>query len=376
MKKTVLTGCFVWIITAALAQEVITPVQYIDRYKEIAISEMKRTGVPAAITLAQGLLETESGNGELVKKSNNHFGIKCKSGWTSASVSYDDDAKGECFRQYNTAEESYRDHSDFLRNSQRYSSLFNLDITDYKGWAYGLKKAGYATNPAYSQMLIKNIERYNLQQYTVLAADQVPVVDSGIVENNKEDEIVAEAKIVTDSDTRTSNNKHLSINGSKCLYINKGTSLLAVASENNISLSKLLAFNDLTEDGLLAKDQYIFTEKKPKTGDKAYCVTAAGESLYDVAQRNGIQLKSLLEYNQLVGSEYIDAGTRLYLQPVITAAPKAQVIAHKTITHVVQPKESLYSIAKKYNTSVAKLRDWNKLRNEAVSAGQRLKVSQ
>src|SRR5882757_8211664 len=143
---------------SAVSAQTITAEQYIEMYKDIAIREMKRMGVPASITLAQGLLETENGNGELVKKSNNHFGIKCKSSWSGGSVSHDDDANGECFRKYSKAEDSYRDHSNFLRGSERYASLFKLAPTDYKGWAYGLKKAGYATNPSYPAILIKSIE--------------------------------------------------------------------------------------------------------------------------------------------------------------------------------------------------------------------------
>jgi LysM repeat protein len=375
MKQTAITIFLIFISVMALSQEVITPAQYVERYKEIAISEMRRTGVPAAITLAQGLLETESGNGELVKKSNNHFGIKCKSGWTSASVSYDDDAKGECFRQYNTAAESYRDHSDFLRNGQRYSFLFSLDVTDYKGWAYGLKKAGYATNPAYSRMLINNIERYNLQQYTLLVAGEMPAFDSGRLEKDEEIKIISEEKTATESTPLAPNYKHLLVNGSKCFFIGKGVSLLAVATQNNIPLSKLLAFNDMENDGLLTKEQYVFIEKKSKTGNKLSYITEAGESLYDVAQKNGVQLKSLLAYNQLVGSEHIDPGTRLYLQPA-PAVPKPEVILPEKMIHVVKAKESLYSIAKKYNASAVKLREWNKLRSDALFIGQRLVVSQ
>src|SRR6187399_3296767 len=158
-----IAGCFV---LPASAQN-LTPEQYIALYKDIAIREMKRMGVPAAISLAQGLLETESGNSVLVKKSNNHFGIKCKSTWTAGGVNHDDDAPDECFRTYKTADDSYRDHSNFLRGSDRYSFLFGLSPTDYKGWAYGLKKAGYATNPKYPGILIKHIEQYNLQQYSL-----------------------------------------------------------------------------------------------------------------------------------------------------------------------------------------------------------------
>ncbi|HRF25764.1 MAG TPA: glucosaminidase domain-containing protein, partial [Ferruginibacter sp.] len=148
----------------ALAQKISIP-EYIDQYKELAIEEMRRTGVPASIKLAQGIHETESGNSDLVKRSNNHFGIKCKTGWSGEFVYHDDDALGECFRKYPSAEESYRDHSNFLRRSNRYAFLFNLDPTDYKNWAYGLKKAGYATNPKYPLLLIKYIEQYNLQEY-------------------------------------------------------------------------------------------------------------------------------------------------------------------------------------------------------------------
>src|SRR4051812_10436981 len=138
-------------------------IDYIDTYKAVAISEMKRTGVPASITLAQGIHETEAGTSELVRKSNNHFGIKCKDYWTGDKVYHDDDAKGECFRSYTRAFDSYMDHSDFLKNSSRYASLFQLDPTDYEAWANGLRKAGYATNPKYASILIKIINNYHLQ---------------------------------------------------------------------------------------------------------------------------------------------------------------------------------------------------------------------
>src|SRR5678816_2880662 len=151
------------------AQSTTAVLAYIARYKDLAITEMKRTGIPAAITLAQGIHETEAGTSVLVKKSNNHFGIKCKDNWTGQSVSHDDDARGECFRRYSAAEESYKDHSDFLKTRPNYASLFSLDPTDYQGWAYGLKKAGYATNPKYAQVLIKLIQDYNLEDYTLIA---------------------------------------------------------------------------------------------------------------------------------------------------------------------------------------------------------------
>ncbi len=146
---------------------------YIETYKELAMQEMLRSGVPASITLAQGIYESTAGTSDLVLASNNHFGIKCNNTWTGESVKHDDDLRNECFRKYPCAEDSYRDHSDFLRYRPRYAFLFALDPTDYKGWANGLKKAGYATSPKYPQALIKLIEDYQLQDYTLLVLEKI-----------------------------------------------------------------------------------------------------------------------------------------------------------------------------------------------------------
>ncbi|MGV3707061.1 MAG: glucosaminidase domain-containing protein [Arcticibacter sp.] len=137
---------------------------YVERFKDIAVEEMLKTGIPASITLAQGMLESASGNSTLAREANNHFGIKCHGGWNGKTILKDDDALGECFRYYNSAEESYRDHSEFLKRSH-YAFLYDLDRNDYKGWANGLKKAGYATNPRYPELLISLIERYGLDRY-------------------------------------------------------------------------------------------------------------------------------------------------------------------------------------------------------------------
>jgi flagellum-specific peptidoglycan hydrolase FlgJ len=142
-----------------------TAEEYIQTYKDLAISEMKRTGIPASITLAQGLLESGNGNSKLAKDANNHFGIKCKSGWAGKSIKIDDDELQECFRAYDKVEDSYKDHSDFLIGNARYGFLFKLNPTDYKSWAYGLKQAGYATNPKYPDIIIGAIDKYALYQY-------------------------------------------------------------------------------------------------------------------------------------------------------------------------------------------------------------------
>lgn len=159
--------------SAVMAQDNPVILDYIRTYRQLAVDEMIRTGVPASIKLAQGIHETEAGQSDLVNRSNNHFGIKCKTGWQGNKVYHDDDARGECFRSYDKAEDSYSDHSNFLRGNQRYAFLFELDPTDYKSWAFGLKKAGYATNIKYSQILIKLIEDYNLQQYSLIALGRI-----------------------------------------------------------------------------------------------------------------------------------------------------------------------------------------------------------
>lgn len=380
-KLSPLLVLLILLVTNLSAQQ-LTPQQYIAQYKDVAIREMKRMGVPASITLAQGLLETESGNSSLVKKSNNHFGIKCKSNWTGPGVTHDDDAIGECFRSYKDAEESFRDHSNFLRGSERYSGLFTLNPADYKGWAKGLKKAGYATNPKYPDILIKNIEQYNLQQYSLVAVDEMPIFELNKNEDDKEN---ADGTIVAETGTNNKLNSIreftgsiTAINGSKCLLAAKGTSLLAIATQNDIPLSKLLSYNDLTTDGLIAKDQLIYLEKKQEKGAMEYYNIQQGETLYDVAQRQGIQLQSLLAYNNLREDAELQHGTQLNLQQN-KASIAANVVKEATETpiktHLVQPKEGLYTISKKYNVTVTQLKEWNHLTGNNLSIGQQLIVA-
>ncbi len=312
MNKTVAILFFSVICFLQAASQIITPQEYIEEYKDIAISEMKRTGIPAAITLAQGLLESQCGNSDLVKESNNHFGIKCKSTWTAETVSHDDDEPGECFRKYKTADDSYRDHSDFLKSGSRYAFLFQLDPSDYKDWAYGLQKAGYATNPRYPEILINNIDKYNLEQYTIEGMNEVP---QAIATNYQEDPKNNSSQIAsTDSNLTTTTD--LTINGLKALLVPKGTSLLAIATQHHISLDKLLFINDLTIDGLLNRNQYIFLEKKKKEGEFEFCIAQANESIYDIAQKNGVMLQSVYEYNGLNADDFVTVGTKIFLKPV------------------------------------------------------------
>ena len=308
-------------------------VLYVNTYKSLAISEEQRSGIPAAIILAQGLHESQAGTSELCKSSNNHFGIKCKDDWKGGVVYHDDDARQECFRSYPTAADSYHDHTEFLLHGARYAFLFSLDPSDYQGWAYGLKKAGYATNVKYSQILIKLIKDYNLEQYTliamgkmkpeeevvltmpgspagapvVVAATEAPAVDSAAM---------------ADTAAAVYPAGEFAINKTRVVYVKAGTSLLAVAGQYAISLPRLLEFNDMKEEDVLVKGQLIFLQRKRRTGATEYHVMRQGENLYDVCQSEGIRLEDMLEMNQLSPDERPAPGERIYLQGSAPTRPR------------------------------------------------------
>ena len=216
---------------------------YIKKYSDIAVREMKRYHIPASITLAQGLLESGAGQSTLARKSNNHFGIKCGGDWRGRTVSHDDDARGECFRAYSHPEESYEDHSKFLAGRPRYASLFKLKITDYKGWAHGLKKAGYATNPHYAEKLIGIIELYNLHKYDT---------KDGVkwMKQNPE--------------------PHQPYVSNELLYIvvRAGDTWKSISKEFDISQSKLRKYNDLYKGYNLLVGDILYLEKKKRKASK------------------------------------------------------------------------------------------------------------
>jgi len=386
---------------------------YIARYKALAVEEMKRTGVPAAIKLAQGILETEAGKSDLVRRSNNHFGIKCKSNWTGDKVYHDDDARGECFRSYMSAEDSYRDHSDFLRTNQRYASLFSLDPTDYPGWAHGLKKAGYATNPRYPVLLIKTIEDYNLQLYTQVALGQAVDPDLILVKTEPAPDTRPEPVVKTPvavvitpkAEVKTWPDGVFTINGTKVTYVPAGTSLLAFAKKHDITLPRLLEFNDMDDCDILERDQLIFLQRKRKTGSQEFHEVKVGETLYSISQEEGIRLESLLAFNDLQHWMQPEIGARLTLkrkntERVALAGEKKarETLAYNTpssahslrkapepekavvagalyknqLQHTVQPKETLYSIARKYGVSIDEIRQWNGLMGNDLKIGQQL----
>jgi hypothetical protein len=312
-------------------------IAYVEKYKEIAISEMQRTGVPAAVTLAQGILESKYGESDLSKESNNHFGIKCKLDWNGEKVYHDDDLRQECFRKYNTVEASYKDHSDFLKSRPHYSSLFSLNPTDFQAWAYGLKKAGYATERDYPEMLIKVINDYNLNQYTVIALNKAPnSVDSSLTKTAIEKitittTIVEDEKDELETVTKTTDKKVtvenypkglFSINGCKVIYASEGTSMLALAQQNNITLAKILEINDLDEVQILEKNQLIFLEKKQKKGTTDFHIAVANESLHDIAQKEGVRMDMLVEYNSTHKKLNPLLGEKVYLRTKALVPPK------------------------------------------------------
>ncbi len=264
--------------------------EYIHKYKGIAIEQMKRHKIPASITLAQGLLESGAGQSELTRKSNNHFGIKCGGDWRGKTTKYDDDARNECFRVYANARESYEDHSRFLVNRPRYAALFKLKSDDYKGWAYGLKKAGYATNPNYATSLIRIIELYDLHKYDTKAGQKWP------------DTFVP----------------HQTYVANKLLYViaRQGDTFESLSDEFGISKRKLRKYNDLYKGYALQAGDIIYLEKKRSKALKPNIIhkVQAGESMYSVSQKYGIRLKSLYKLNKAYADKTPQVGDYLRLR--------------------------------------------------------------
>jgi hypothetical protein len=327
--SSILSIALLIIVKLSFAQNSEQVLAYIIKYKDIAILEMQRTGVPASITLAQGIHETGAGTSDLVLRSNNHFGIKCKSNWTGASVLHDDDARGECFRKYDDPIESYKDHSDFLKNRPNYSSLFKLDELDYKAWAFGLKKAGYATNPKYPQILIDLIEKYNLQDYSMMALGKMKYEPPIAGEEKKVDE----ENPVHTSNTNDEVEKPVEatinypsgefrINETRVVFVKKGTAYLSIAQQYDVSLARIFDFNEIRQSEVAEKDQLLFLQRKRKTGAGEFHIVQPGETLNSIAQSEGIRLESLLEYNNLSSNLQPAVGEKLNLRTKSSFIPK------------------------------------------------------
>ena len=285
MKLTIRIFCLLFFIAtlaeAATQRKIPSYEKYIKTYSALAIEQQKKYKIPASITLAQGLLESGAGQSDLARRSNSHFGIKCHSDWRGGRVYHDDDLRGECFRKYKRVEDSYEDHSKFLKRS-RYDRLFQLKITDYKGWARGLQKCGYATDRAYANKLIKVIEDYELYRY-----------DTGKVHKlTRQEKKKLKYPTVKYTIYRTY--------GLLYVYAKENDSFDQIAQNLDFPVKDLKKFNEVPEDFPLQKGDIVYIEKKKKKADKPNYdhVVQVGESMHSIAQKYGIQIKSLYKMNK------------------------------------------------------------------------------
>ena len=310
---------FVMLLPLSLLAQRITPEEYIQTYKDIAMQEMRDHKIPASITLAQGLLESGAGNSALAREAKNHFGIKCHKGWTGKTYHMDDDEKDECFRKYKNAEESFRDHSEFLCGRTRYAALFDLEITDYKGWARGLKAAGYATNPKYAQLLIDRIELYDLSKYDKITLGQM-TDDNQLPDIAPEDELL---ELAFSPDNRsayelvdmTADKRFIyENNGVRFVYAKEGETPEQLAKDFNIKYKKFCEYNLLRRPDEMVFHSgdvvYLARLKNKNWKAKKYTV-AEGETLRDVALRFAVKPEKIMKKNGL------QQGARLQTEQVL-----------------------------------------------------------
>lgn len=360
MRKLAFLGIFCAFSLGLMAQQM-TALQYIDMYKDAAMNNMRIKKVPASITLAQGILESGAGNSDLATLANNHFGIKCHN-WTGETYYKDDDAPNECFRKYPSVQDSYADHAEFLITRPRYSKCFQLDITDYKGWARELKAAGYATLPTYADKLINTIEKYRLydfDQMVVSGAKETvdeaiankpeeekkpeakpelkpepkpetkPVVTGrgSVKENAKsEDRVLVESKVIAGNDPTNLNRLRIEevesetpvgvivVNGLNAVYAQKGDTRLSIALRYGLAEWQIRRYNDMDDEQEPRNGDLIFLE--PKLEACHVCSDhsiASGEDLWEIAQKYGVKLNALKQINGL-GSGVPEPGTVLKLK--------------------------------------------------------------
>jgi LysM repeat protein len=295
---------------------------YIKTYKDLAISEMKRTGIPASITLAQGMIESDFGRSSLAREANNHFGIKCHNDWTGPTVRHNDEKRNECFRKYRKPEESFRDHSDFIRSGSRYSFLFGIDKTDYKAWARGLKKAGYATNPDYANMLIRKIEENNLWYFDrgnnsagLPPQATVPVIDNESVQSSDKTESPV-------SQTNRSNAVSARVprimenNRIQYIIVKDGDTKEKLENEFNLLRWELARYNELKGDVVLVTGQILYLQPKRDRAEagKEFHNTQEGDTMYLISQRYGIKIKNLYEMNRMAEGTEPEVGSKVWLR--------------------------------------------------------------
>jgi hypothetical protein len=276
---------------------------------------MMRSGIPASITLAQGILESGAGLSVLAREGNNHFGIKCHKNWKGRTVTMDDDRKGECFRAYDTPEESFIDHSDFLRYRDRYKFLFDLDRSDYKGWAYGLKKAGYATDKKYPEKLIQYIEKYNLTQYDTLTEQEEEVIPES--PNEIEEEMTVVAPQAQEEFLFSLDRTLFSKNGVPFIYASEGETYKSIAKDYHLFRKELLKYNDLKEEPELLPGTVVYLgakKKKAPEGLDKYIVEADGEDFHAICQRFAVREKEIMKLNGFTATPQLLEGDVINLR--------------------------------------------------------------
>lgn len=307
--KLFILACTILLPVSLLSQEgrKITRSEYIDTYKELAMSEMERTGIPASITLAQGLLESGDGNSTLARRANNHFGIKCHD-WKGKTIKQDDDARDECFRRYKSVEESYRDHSDFLTGRTRYAELFTYKPDDYKAWARGLKRAGYATSPSYAEALIRVIEENELYVY-----DLQVLSGPGAAHEGK--------PVYASTEYAGSRKLHYN-NRVKYVLAREGDSFYSLSEELDLFQWQLPKYNDLPANTIFKEGEKVYLQpkrNKAEVGNNKYTVKE-GETLQSISQLYAIKLDKLARRNQLALDATLTPGQEILLRGRIKGA--------------------------------------------------------
>lgn len=288
------------IFSAGPAERRISRMEYIERFKDAAIQEMIRAKIPASITLAQGILESANGNSPLAMYANNHFGIKCHKHWKGDTFTIDDDEKDECFRKYESVDQSFKDHSEFLTTRSRYANLFKLKITDYKGWAKGLKKAGYATNPKYADLLITIIDENKLYQYDV---------------HHK----VASKKMARErtSKSMATARKHRQIrlhNNIKYTVVRENDSFRSLANDFKMNLWQIYRYNDINRNDELKEGDIIYLQPKKNKAAESFHIVTAEDNMRSISQLYGIKLKKLYKKNNMIMGTQPQKGEKLYLK--------------------------------------------------------------
>jgi len=303
-----------------------TGTEYIQRYKDLAIQEMKRTGIPASITLAQGMLESDYGRSTLATKARNHFGIKCHSSWRGKKVYHDDDRRNECFRKYNNVYESYRDHSEFLTGSRRYEFLFDYKPTQYKAWARGLKKAGYATSPTYARKLIELIERYDLYNYDTPSGRNVASVETGKSSGGSS---ASRLGNVDNFEISHPGHKVRSRNRIDYIIVKEGDTYQSINEELELLPWELKKYNDLGDTPQLKPGQILYLQPKRNKAPRGYDhhIVKKGDTMHSISQLYGIKLEELYEKNRMEKGDEIKPGQKLWLRkekPKKTHKPKVE----------------------------------------------------